>query len=412
MNKKTMVLALAAAFCANAQAEVVLYGTLMPFLDYAKTSGATAAAPADKPNQLAAAAYTGVNDPGRSRITVGTTNFGVRGEEDLGASVRLVWQLETNFQIDQNGGPGFGARNSKVGLAGGFGEFNYGMWDTPYKAMSLQISPFRAGYLFDYTPIMGNPGQGVPATTTQAGRVAGKPDAAFDRRAGNVVQYWSPKVAGLSFRLAWEVDEGAGAVAAGGPVLRPQIYSGSVYYDIGTLSIRGAYEQHKDFFGMSQLGGSAGGTAANPNSKDTAARMTVLYKIASTRIAGTVEQLKYHNDDATAGAINEYKRDAWYVLLEQQFTGGSQSIWGSYGQAADGSCSRVGGASCSTHDLGANWAAVGYIYRFSKRTEVLATYYKLTNKSSGTYSPMPAVGATVAPGADTTGAGVGIIHYF
>jgi predicted porin len=55
---------------------------------------------------------------------------------------------------------------------------------------------------------------------------------------------------------------------------------------------------------------------------------------------------------------------------------------------------------------------VGYIYRFTKRTEVFAAYYRLDNRESGTYSPQPIVGASIAPGADTVGAGVGIIHYF
>jgi predicted porin len=55
---------------------------------------------------------------------------------------------------------------------------------------------------------------------------------------------------------------------------------------------------------------------------------------------------------------------------------------------------------------------LGYIYRFSKRTELFAAYYRMTNKENGTYSPGPIVGAVIAPGADTIGAGVGMIHYF
>jgi predicted porin len=62
--------------------------------------------------------------------------------------------------------------------------------------------------------------------------------------------------------------------------------------------------------------------------------------------------------------------------------------------------------------MGAGYWTAGYVYRFSKRTEVFVTYYRLDNKESGTYSPQPIVGASIAPGADTIGAGVGIIHYF
>jgi predicted porin len=55
---------------------------------------------------------------------------------------------------------------------------------------------------------------------------------------------------------------------------------------------------------------------------------------------------------------------------------------------------------------------LGYIYRFSKRTEVFAAYYRMNNKENGTYSTGPFVAAAPAPGADTVGAGVGMIHYF
>src|SRR6185295_5384101 len=112
----------------------------------------------------------------------GTTQWGFRGFETLAPGLKVVWQLESAFQIDQNTGPGLGARNSKVGLQGGWGEVNFGQWDTPYKFISLPINPFRAGYVFDYTAIMGNPGMGVPGTTTQFSRAGAKPDAAFDRR--------------------------------------------------------------------------------------------------------------------------------------------------------------------------------------------------------------------------------------
>ena len=96
---------------------VEMYGMAMPFFDNAKTTHATVAPPADKPTQVAAAAYTGLNDPARNRITVGTSQWGFRGYERLTRDVRLVWQLESAFQIDQNTPPGLGGRDSKVGLA-------------------------------------------------------------------------------------------------------------------------------------------------------------------------------------------------------------------------------------------------------------------------------------------------------
>jgi predicted porin len=417
MKTRTQLLAVAIAATGASlplHAETEMYGLAMPFWEQVKTTGATGSVPGDRPALLPAAAYTGVNDPGRGRISVGTTQWGFRGSEQLGPDFKVVWQLESGFQIDQNTGPGLGARNSKVGLQGKFGEVLLGQWDTPYKFISLPINPFRAGYVFDYTSIMGNPGLGVPATTTQFQRIGAKPDAAFDKRVGNVIQYWSPKLGGFSARLSWSVDEGRTSPTATTVGIRPQIWSGSLMYEVGGLSLRYAYEQHDDYFGLSALGTVTGSTApgslTNTSSKDRAHKVVGIWRIGNTRLAGGMEELSYRNDDSGADAIREYKRRAFYVLGEQRF--GNSSVWLSYGRAESGQCSRGGALVCSTTEMGADYVTLGYIYRFSKRTEVFAAYYRLNNKASGTYSPQPVVGASIAPGADTVGAGVGMLHVF
>jgi predicted porin len=402
------------AAAANADSVVEMYGMAMPFVDSAQTKNATTPAPAaaDRPSQLSAASYTGANDPRRVRMTVGTSHWGFRGYEDLFPGTRVVWQLESGFQIDQNTGPGLGARDSKVGIQNkAFGEIFMGQWDTPYKYVSLPVNPLRAGYVFDRTAITGNPGNNVPNTTTQFTRANAKPDASFDRRQGNSVQYWSPKWGGFSFRGALSVNEGKAPLAAGSPVIiTPWIWAASAQYDLGTLSLRYAYEEHLNYFGMSQLGGSVV-SATNAQSKDRGHKFVVLYRIGSTRITGLVEQLKYHNSDNVLGNLSDYQRNAWYAVIEQFF--GNNSVFVSYGTAADGSCGRVGGASCSTRNVGAKYMTVGYIYRMSKRTELFIAAYKMDNKSNGTYSTGPFVNAvSIAPGADTTAAGVGMIHYF
>jgi predicted porin len=405
----------AVAGAAHAESVVEMYGTVMPVFDSAETSGATATAPpaASRPSQLSAAAYTGLNDVRRTRITVGTTHWGFRGYEDLAPGFKAVWQLESGFQIDQNVGPGIGARDSKIGLQCSWGEIFMGQWDTPYKYISLAVNPLRAGYVFDRTAITGNPGMGVPNTTTQATRIGAKPDASFDRRQGNSVQYWSPIMAGFSFRVGHSVNEGRGAVVAGGPIVSPTVTAASAQFDLGTLSLRYAYEQHNDYFGMAQLGGSAGATATNPSSKDQGHKFVVLYRIGNTRLTGLAERLEYRSDDALAGAVSKYKRTAYYGVFEQRFgTGARSSVWISYGRAADGSCSRVGAGACLTQALGADYMTLGYIYRFSRRTEVFAMYYRMKNKANGTYSPGPFVAAAPAPGADTNAAGFGMVHYF
>ncbi len=420
MKARKTVLAAALALAGPAQAESVveMYGTAFPYFDSAETKNATTGAavpPAgERPTQLPSTAYTGQNDLKRTRITVGTSNWGFRGYEDLAPGLRAVWQLESGFQLDQNVGPGIGARDSKVGLQSPvWGEIFMGQWDTPYKYISLPVNPLRAGYVFDRTAITGNPGFGVGNTTTQFTRIGAKPDASFDRRQGNSVQYWTPTWGGLNFRVQHSVNEGTGAVAAGGPIVKPVVNAFSAVWNWGQLSLRYAYEEHKDYFGMSQIGGSAAGTATNQHSKDTGSKIVWLYRIGNTRFTGLYERLKYSNDDSGAGQVREYKRDAWYFVLEQFFSGNKFSIFGSYGQAKDGDCSRVGPFACVTNGLGAKYYTLGWIYRFSKRTEFVMSYYKMDNKLSGQYSPGPMVNAaTIAPGADTQAFGLGLWHTF
>jgi predicted porin len=412
-RKTVLAAALALALPAYADSVVEMYGLAFPFFDSAETKNASPApAAADRPTQVPASAY-GANDLRRNRITVGTSNWGVRGYEDLAPGLRAVWQLESGFQIDQNVGPGLGARDSKVGLQGkAWGEIFLGQWDTPYKFVSLPVNPLRAGYVFDRTAITGNPGMGVGNTTTQFTRVGNKNDALFDRRQGNSVQYWSPTFGGLSFRLQHSVNEGKGTVVAGGPIINPTINSFAAVWSWGQLSLRYAYEEHRDYFGLSQIGGGAAGTLTNAHSKDTGHKFVWLYRIGNTRFTGLVEELKYTNEDSGAGNVTSYKRNAWYAVLEQFFAN-QQSVFVSYGQAANGSCTRVGPLACNTNDLGAKYMTLGYIYRFSKRTELVVAYYKMDNKKNAQYSPGPTVStAAVAAGADTQAFGAGIWHSF
>jgi predicted porin len=414
IRKKLLVGTLGLAACGVAQAQdVTIYGTLFQFVENTKTSGATTPAPSNRPDQVGAGAYTGVNDPSRVRISSGTSNLGFRGSEDLGGGVKAIFQLESAWQIDGSPGPGWSGRNSHVGLTGKWGGLSVGQWDTPYKIISLAVNPIRVGYQADQTPVIGNPGFGVPATTTIASRVAGKGDAAFDRRQGNMIQYWSPTMSGLSARVQYSVDEGKTASSATASSISPTVLSAAVMYDIGGLSVRYAYEQHDDYFGMTQLGGSAGGSVANSSSKDRGQKLVAIWRFGSSRLAGIYERLEYKNSDSTASAMSNYKRNSYYVLGEQRFgTNNNNSLWAAYGRADDGSCGRVGGASCATNDLGADYVSAGYIHRLSKRTELIATYYKVTNKTSGTYAVQPPVGGPVAPGADTSAFGVGIAHFF
>lgn len=392
-----------------AQAEVTIYGTLLPFVDSYRTSGATSSAPSNGPNQVKS--YTGINVPSMGRVSSNTSNLGFKGSEDLGNGLKAVWQIESQVNIDGDTVPAstLGSRNTRVGLSSAnWGTLFFGNWDTPYKSAQMVVNPFMAVNPFD-DYLIGNPGFGVPGTTTQASRANSKADASFSRRQGNSVQYWSPSLAGFSLRADYSFGESRTA-PAGGASINPGLWSASLNYNNGPLSVSYAHEQHRDYFGLSQLGGSAGATASNAASKDDGDMLVALYKFPTdTRVGLIFERLRYHNDDGAAGAVTDFKRNAVYALVQQYF--GPHQVWGSLGKAYSGHCS-ANGVACSNNGLGATQWSVGGAYALSKRTQLYASYYGINNQQSASYVIAGAPAGAASPGADSRGIGVGMIHTF
>lgn len=391
-----------------------IYGTLVPFLEYGNTSGATA------PGSTGAtqvAMYSGLNAPARFRLDMGTSNLGFRGGVDLVRDLAVVWQVESGVQAD--GTPvanTIASRNSRIGVTGSWGTAFFGQWDTPYKWATLPVvNPIRAGFIPDYNGILSGPGFGVGTVVTQPGRNNNASDAAFYRRAGNSVQYWSPTFRGLSGRLAYSLNEGRTPRTAMTPSIQPSIVSALVSYDQGPFKLHYGFEVHLDYFGLTPLGGSPAATNTNPSATDLAHKVLVQYTHAATdfdtRVVGIFEYLRYKNDDTNPAAVDRFSRSAYYGLVEQTLFG-KNHVWAAFGQAFDGSCSIVSGASCSTQGLGANMGVLGYIYRWSKNTDFFAVGYRIANKSSASYSTFPPQGGPAAPGVDVQGFGIGMLHEF
>ncbi len=416
MSKRiALCLAGACAFPALALAQagpVQIYGTLLPFLDSVQTTGATAPglSPATGGASLVpASAYTGVNLPSRNRITSGTSNLGFRGSFAVSGDVKVVFQIESAVSPDGDAPNTLAGRNSRLGLEGPWGTVFYGNWDTPYKSPLLAVGPLRGLSPFD-NALTTSPGFNVPGTTTQSGRINGKADAAFNRRQGNSVQYWSPDLSGFSFRLAYSVNEGRTTATAAAPSVSPEILSGLVTYRSGPLCVSLGYERHDDYFGLSQLGGAAGATFTNASSRDEGQELVASWTFSTgTKVSGILENLVYDTDDTVAGNVNEYKRTAWYLLVQQRF--GPHQIFASFGQAADGSCTRVGGAPASTNGLAGRQFSLGYTYALSRAADLFVAYYGMNNDRSASYAVFPSPGA-VAPGASTKGLGVGLLYAF
>lgn len=236
--RRTMLVGAAAACCslsALAQSGVTLYGSL----DLSVTS----------------------SDNGARRVSglssgVGTgSRIGLRGQEDLGAGLKAVFQLEMGLEADMGslktftgnyasatpGAPGGLAstggfnRRSHVGLQSGWGTLLLGRDYTPMYYTALATDTFKLAYL-------GNV-QALLALGGGSERLA---------RMSNGIFYTSPQFGGLRMRAAY----GFGAESAGGPGMPPKdaqtLYGLGADFSTGGLVLSAAYQEIK----LPSVGGS------------------------------------------------------------------------------------------------------------------------------------------------------------
>ena len=361
MNKKLIALAVAGACIAPAAMAqtanpVTLYGRVYVTLEQVegKASGGTAV-------------------PSRTRVQDNSSLLGVRGTEDLGGGLKAFFQLETAFRPDSNDTT-FAARNSGVGLQGGWGSVLLGRWDMPFKTTTIAVDPFG-----DLT---------IGGIT-----LANNDEGSFDTRAQNVVQYWSPSFAGINVRLAATANEGKGCTTSGTPAVttcvNPRQTGASVTYTQGNIYLLYAYEQHKDPSATvtKEDGNAIGGSFA----------------FGPVKLGGLYEEFKRN---APSGA-GYYDRKSW--LANIVYTMGNHQFIYQYQNSEGGNRNNAAG-NATKSECDAN--AVGWQYNFSKRTFTLLQYTKVDNNATGTCGRAGGTFGMAGPGVDPEGVSLGIRHLF
>ena len=441
MNRRILALAVASVLAAPLSVladsgNVEIYGTINMDLESVQAVGASPAATL-APGQLGVAP-TGINVPGRERVTSNSSNIGFKGVEDLGGGLKAMFQIESAIGFDNqatygtniaNGtaiGGGFATRNTNVGLSGNWGTVFAGQWDTPYKVLSGAVDPMYFTGISYTGAIIGTPGFGVGPVTNgnvtlnAAGTTFANPvNASFERRQGNSVQFWTPDFRGLSGRIVYSVNEGRTSDSTALTHVNPNIWGINVVYENGPLYLGFGFERHNDYFGLSaiapaaqaiSIAAAAGSPAAS--SRDTGNKFVARYAFGNTRLGLIYERLEYTqaNTAAAATSFKSYARDAFALTATHEI--GPGTIRALYGRAQKGNCTLVAGATCSTNGLGAQQYSLGYSYSLSKRTDLYAFYTRVANDSGATYQFANAAGIGAAAGATSTGFAVGIRHTF
>jgi predicted porin len=375
---------------------VTMYGKVYPEINYPKGEGATAVGTAVC---TICGTPTGTNAIiSKYEMESSNSRLGWRGYEKLGKDLRAIWQLETDFHVDQNDS-GFAQRDSFVGLSHRlWGDIKLGRMDTPFKTYGDDISflGVGSGNFVSSSNVLRKTGFGTNSASS------------FHLRRQNVVQYESPTWAGLHGAVQYSTDE---ADTNGNNKRAPHVWSGALAYDIGAFSFSAAYEEHWDLFGGSRNVPTAQSNFADTNvrSKDKATQVMAKFRLNKVHQFEADYIHKEYTENATiTGRFSNYKNNAyeliWDARWSPQWRTGAQWI-----HSDSGSCSRVN-ANCNTDGLKGDQYQLGVSYYFSRRTYLFAMVAWLKNDNGARFNNEAQQAPNV--GEDLTEYGIGISHSF
>ncbi len=374
----------------------------------------------------------GQRDRDFSRINNNAANIGFAATLPTGMSMGGQ-DINVNFQCEQftfhnrlNGASDFCNRNSKISLSGSFGEIMFGQWLLPYNEMVAQwVDPFYDAGADSHTSIMGSVGYGTLFYNGGFGFV-GANTQGFNRRQEEIIQYWSPNLNGLSFRIATTNNNGLEETEVTTSLatveeVDPRIWSMGVAYENtlangGNVWLAATYQQHDEW---------AAASFACEDSDDKSYRLAGRYIHSwgtgqTTQISVMWEDLEYDwencsggtllsgNTSLTTDAANlDMDRTAWMVSGKQTFGNGFDFRF-SYMDADEFDCS-----SCNVteDDTDATAFNLGIFYTMPAGTELRLTYSDVDNEDNANYD-FGIGGAGTVVGGDADMFAFGIVQWF
>jgi predicted porin len=379
---------------------VELYGKVYPEIVVPDSSGATSPSASTVANSSSYSTLsqrpTGENAVIRkTEMESSNSRFGVRGSERLGGDLRAIFQLETQFLLDNNN-TGFAQRDSFVGLKSNtWGTIKLGRMDTPFKEFGddLAFLGVSSGNFTSTSNINRHIGFG-PSNNA----------ARFHERRVNVAQYETPEWHGTEFKIQWSTNEAKTDVA---PIRDPRVLSMGGAVQLGDFKLMGGYEIHYDLFGLSLNSPTAYRNTNDPNvrSKDEAAEVALQWKIGGHTIEVDANQLKYDEPGAVVtGRVRSYKKNAYMLLWEWRLNNQFRTAF-QYIRSTPGTCTRVN-ADCNTNGMKAEQIGLGFAYHFSRKTYLFVMGTLLKNDYAASFSNSNQ--QSVNPGEDIRQIGVGL----
>ena len=335
----------------------------------------------------------------------GSSQFHIKGIEDLGGGLKAEFQIDTRFRIDDNGGAGavptgavasqVGTGNTWLGLTGGFGTIRAGKMDTHY-CLGADEHGARATSLAASSCSL----LGYVQTATANGAIANT------SRSTNMFRYISPNMSGLTlqanYSTSWAGTEGG--LNVGAPNVAGNDGKGNA------MNLRADYANGPLTAGLSYW------NAKGEDQQATVARtgqrantIAVGYNFGVAKIGLTYDVSAQRAAAANVAAFTDTKRTAYSIPVVVPM--GSGAVLFTYTSAGDTKT-----AGTTNANTGATMVSVGYDHSLSKRTSLGVSYAKVDNKANAAYNPFVYSALTgngaVGVGQDTAQLYLGLRHTF
>lgn len=285
------------------------------------------------------------------------SRYGLKGSEDIGGGLHVNFQLEDGFS-GANGAASNSAdafnRQAWIGLSGSFGEVRFGLQNTPqYIFMNPELDPIAV-------MSMASPMNNFNSLTV---------------RENNAISYFTPTIHGVTAQFMVAMRD-----ATTKPSNGLQFYNAAVRYVSGPFRAAAGYEQADNAEGTSTLKLFSAGTSMG---------------IGKVRF-----YLAYHTESQTDGSIN---REVFEVS-------------GSYMATPFDQLALLYGYEHDRTSLGNNAQQIGLNYQhfLSRHSILYVSAGFIQNRDTGefTLNGTAYAGVPVAPGSNTRGVIVGMVHTF
>lgn len=289
--KKTLIAmaVLAASGAAMAQSTVTLYGRVDASVGTVKNTVAA----------VAGESTTSVFNGSAGGLT--GSRWGMRGSEDLGGGLKVIFQLENRYNVDTGTDTSGFSGDAHVGLSGGFGTVTLGRTYTAYdsvNSISLSSNVFDSAF-------------------TPTGDVYGS-GGGYSNRGANQIKYVSPSFGGVNVAVSHALDENA--------AVSTDISSLAVIYAAGPLKVGGAYQEDTtdDFttitgsydFGVVSLSG-GWSDRDGPTSDDTEFSMGVNVPLNAVNLSAGFAVGKTKDATGTTAKASGFGIGATYSLSKR-----------------------------------------------------------------------------------------------